>query len=380
MKVLELFLLLLLFSITLEFKNKGIIRKLQGDDDEDSDSLTEGSDESEDNESSEENDSSYSEIDSEPKNNTRPVITDPVQPPYYPPPLIILTGYGLFQRRITIVVFVVYFKRIRGYNVLSRRLTFHVNIYYFRRLRLLQEEVLAECTRFTGDENDNIQYNCTFPCDANRNFSAVISQNDFQFENQTNVTSQISSFANFTFRDISKQAAPLGDVVVLNNTVLEENGLKFTLTGNITDYLDSNENEVVLSFDEDGNGNIKNATCTINPQGGSIYELDCMAEDGISAPLNGVMGIISPNGKRLLIYMQEGEDTTLNTGINHQSLYKRGNSSGGLSGGAIAAIVIACVVALIALAVIAMMCRKPGTVAAPFQESTLGINTNNITQ
>lgn len=88
-----------------------------------------------------------------------------------------------------------------------------------------------------------------------------------------------------------------------------------------------------------------------------------MAEDGISAPLNGLMGIISPNGKRLLIYMGKGEDTTLNTGINHQSLYKRGNSSGGLSSGAIPAIVIACVVALIALAVIPMMCRKPGSIA-----------------
>lgn len=380
MKVLELFLLLLLFSISLEFKNNGIIRKLQTDESSDSEIYSEESSLSDDYQSSDENESNNSEMDSDSKNQTSPVITDPVQPPNYPPPLIILTGYGLFQRRITIVVFVVYFKRISGYNVLSRRLTFHVNIFYFRSLRLLQEEVLAECTRFTGDEDDNLQYNCTIPCDPNKNFSAVVSQNDFQFENQTNVTHQISSFANVTSKDISKQIAPFGNVVVLNNTFLEENGLKFTLTGNITDYLDSNEKEVVLSFDEDGKGNIKNVTCAIYSLRGNIYELDCMVEDGISATLNGVMGIISPNDKRLLIYMAEGEDTIINTGINHQSLYKRGNSSGGLSGGAIAAIVIATVVALIALAVIAMICRKPGGVAAPFQESTLGINTNNITQ
>ncbi len=380
MKVLELFLLLLLFSISLEFKNNGIIRKLQTDESSDSEIYSEESSLSDDYQSSDENESNNSEMDSDSKNQTSPVITDPVQPPNYPPPLIILTGYGLFQRRITIVVFVVYFKRISGYNVLSRRLTFHVNIFYFRSLRLLQEEVLAECTRFTGDEDDNLQYNCTIPCDPNKNFSAVVSQNDFQFENQTNVTHQISSFANVTSKDISKQIAPFGNVVVLNNTFLEENGLKFTLTGNITDYLDSNEKEVVLSFDEDGKGNIKNVTCAIYSLRGNIYELDCMVEDGISATLNGVMGIISPNDKRLLIYMAEGEDTIINTGINHQSLYKRGNSSGGLSGGAIAAIVIATVVALIALAVIAMMCRKQGDVSGPFQESTLGINTNNISQ
>lgn len=380
MKVLELFLLLLLFSISLEFKNNGIIRKLQTDESSDSEIYSEESSLSDDYQSSDENESNNSEMDSDSKNQTSPVITDPVQPPNYPPPLIILTGYGLFQRRITIVVFVVYFKRISGYNVLSRRLTFHVNIFYFRSLRLLQEEVLAECTRFTGDEDDNLQYNCTIPCDPNKNFSAVVSQNDFQFENQTNVTHQISSFANVTSKDISKQIAPFGNVVVLNNTFLEENGLKFTLTGNITDYLDSNEKEVVLSFDEDGKGNIKNVTCAIYSLRGNIYELDCMVEDGISATLNGVMGIISPNDKRLLIYMAEGEDTIINTGINHQSLYKRGNSSGGLSGGAIAAIVIATVVALIALAVVAMMCRKQGDVSGPFQESTLGINTNNISQ
>ena len=162
MKVFKKLLLLLLFSFTLEFKNNGIIRKLDIDD-ESSEYVIDETDESENNESSEEDESSYSEIDNESKNQTLPVITDPNQPAYIPPPLIILIGYGNFQRRITIVLFVVYFKRIRGYNVLSRRLTFHVNIYYFRRLRILQEEVLAECTRITSDENDNIQYDCTIP-------------------------------------------------------------------------------------------------------------------------------------------------------------------------------------------------------------------------
>ena len=91
------------------------------------------------------------------------------------------------------------------------------------------------------------------------------------------------------------------------------------------------------------------------------------------------MGTMVDNGNQVMIYMADDETDWLNTGINHQSLYKRGSSSG-LSGGAIAAIVISFFVALIAIAIIAMMCRKQKTVAAPFQESTLGIATNSISQ
>ena len=80
-----------------------------------------------------------------------------------------------------------------------------------------------------------------------------------------------------------------------------------------------------------------------------------------------------------MIYTADNETDWLNTGINHQKLYKRGSSSG-ISGGAIAAIVIAFVVALIAIAIVATMCRKKSVAAAPFEESTLGINTNSISQ
>ena len=105
-----------------------------------------------------------------------------------------------------------------------------------------------------------------------------------------------------------------------------------------------------------------------------------MAEESIVAPLNGVMGVISQTGKKLLIYMGDGEKNILNTGVNYQSLYKRTNSNSGLSGGAIAGIVIACVVALIALAVVAIMCRQKDDIKAPFDDSSLGIKTNSINQ
>ena len=62
-------------------------------------------------------------------------------------------------------------------------------------------------------------------------------------------------------------------------------------------------------------------------------------------------------------------------GINNYSRQK--SSDGGLSGGAIAGIVIACAVALVAAAITAVVCRAPAK--PPLQEeSTLGVNTNNV--
>ena len=46
---------------------------------------------------------------------------------------------------------------------------------------------------------------------------------------------------------------------LLNNTILEENGLKFRLMGEMDKSLPDNQ-KVVLMFDEKGNWNIKNAT------------------------------------------------------------------------------------------------------------------------
>lgn len=45
----------------------------------------------------------------------------------------------------------------------------------------------------------------------------------------------------------------------MNNTILEENGLKFRLMGEMDKKLPDNQ-KVVLMFDEKGNWNIKNAT------------------------------------------------------------------------------------------------------------------------
>ena len=163
----------------------------------------------------------------------------------------------------------------------------------------------------------------------------------------------------------------------MNNTILEENGLRFKLTGEMDTQL--SDNQIILSFDEKGNGKIKNTTCNANYLRDNIYELDCLSEKSINAHLNGINGITTHTGEKIVIYMKPGTDDVLNTGSsNYMGLYNRGSSSG-LSGGAIAGIVIACIVALLAITIGIMLCRKTNNIPAPFQESTLGVNTSNMT-
>ena len=384
MKKLEILLLLFLLSSSFVY---GIKRKLV-DDDEDSDSIDSSVDEDSDlTDMSTETEETDVDTSTDNWNTTRTDINDPNPPPNYQHPLLILVGYGFFHRMYPyyphLVFFRVYFKRIRGYPIISRFLIFHVVVYYWGRLRTLEgegegETIQTNCTRVTSDYNDDIQYDCTFPVDPNRNFTTVVSKDDFQFIGiDTDLI--ISSEANFTMRNISNQTGSDYEqgVMILNNTQLEENGMKFTLIGNLSN--DITDREVTLFFDENGDGNLKNATCSVTNLGQKIYQLDCTTQEFINAELNGVTGIIVPSNKKLFVYMGEDENHILNSGINHQSLYKRGQSSGGLSGGAIAAIVIACVVAMVSVAIIAMICKGKRESDLP-QESTLGINTNNLSQ
>lgn len=304
-----------------------------------------------------------------------------------PAPYIFLVGYGLYYqwfphpiRLVYIITFRIYFQRIRGYPILAIHITITIRIYYFRRLRGLEEEkVYANCTRLSDDQDDFSQYDCEFTYNENKkiNYFAVENE-DTVFVNQPNITMDISSYANATRFNISSLKEPVPRIALLNDSRLEVNGLNFTLTGHSNHPFIHGKDHVLMSFDE-GGGHLKNATCKVLDLQNQYFTFDCYCEDSISAPLNGAMGMVIDGENQVMIYMAEDEPDWLNTGINHQSLYKRGSSSG-LSGGAIAAIVISFVVALIAIVIIAMMCRRKKNDAAPFQESTLGIVTNSISQ
>ena len=320
-----------------------------------------------------------------------PVASDISDPePSSPPPKVVLVGFGRFRKprrvprgplNVVLITFVIYFQKINGDTPLSRHMNVGLNMFYHRRLRALQEQVNANCSRASGDKEDFVAYNCEAPADENRELGQIECLNNFQFEGQSAVEMEVSSFANSTKDDLMSQSEVIQPIVLLNNTKLEVLGLNFTLDGFKNRDFNGEPGKVVMSFDESrGEGELKNATCYVQKKSEKEYKLNCGSEDSISAPLNGANGIAS-TGQKVMIYMADGEETTLNTGLNHQSLYERGSSSG-LSGGAIAAIVIALVVALIAVAVIviALMSKKTAAAAAPFQESTLGINTNSISQ
>ena len=327
------------------------------------------------------------------------------QPTYDPsntaPSLILLVAIGNFRMPVRrpsvvyelVVVFEVYFKRIFGNTILSVRMYINVKVTY-RRLRALQEgegeteerEERATCDRITFDEDPNIKYNCSFPLDENAELLKVTLDLSTPptFDGMSESIAPeiiVTSLANETMFEKGIQTATgnesLKTQYLMNNTILEENGLRFKLTGEMDSQL--SDNQIILSFDEKGNGKIKNTTCNANYIRDNIYELDCLSEKSINAHLNGINGITTHTGEKIVIYMKPGTDDVLNTGSsNYMGLYNRGSSSG-LSGGAIAGIVIACIVALIAITIGIMLCRKTNNIPAPFQESTLGVNTSNMT-
>ena len=328
------------------------------------------------------------------------VISQPVYDPFRTEPiLIIFVGIGNFTLPLRLpnlvpkrkVVFQIYYKRIFGKTVLPIHMYLYLKVTY-RRLRDLQEgegetevrDERAVCNRTTYDEDPNIRYNCSFDVDDNFELTKITMDPTSSpiFEGMSDAiapTITVSSLVNETLFEKGIQTATGDDLLktqyLMNNTVLEGNGLRFKLIGEMDSYL--TDNKVILSFDEKGDGKIKNATCDVSNVKGNVFELDCLMEKSINAHLNGVSGVTANTKERVIIYMRPGTDEILNTDSNYIGYYNKGSSSG-LSGGAIAGIVIASVIALLAFAIGVMLCRKP-KVPAPFQESTLGINISNIT-
>ena len=269
-------------------------------------------------------------------------------------PRIVLLGFGLFQRPIrSLVTFKVYFKRFLVI-VSTKFMHFTVVTNYLRRLRVL-EELTANCSLITEPSDDDMTYNCTVPVDANKEFT-MSAKDDFVFED-IDPELIISSYANNTMKSLSNQTGDLfgNGVLVLNNSILTNNDNSFTIEGYLTED-ELNDKQVILSFDENGDGNLVNATCNVNNKGNQIYELVCSSNKKIKAHLEGVMGKTS--GKPLLIHMADGNDGLVDyepTFINH--IYSK-KSSSGLSSGAIAGIIIVCCVALIAAIVAIYLLRR----------------------
>jgi hypothetical protein len=291
-------------------------------------------------------------------------------------PRIVLVGFGHYQRLLRdLVTFRVYFKRFLT-RASSRYLYFTVVLNYLRRLRVLEEQ-RANCTLITDNNNDMV-YNCSVPVDADRDFT-MSAKDDFEFSDiETNLI--VSSYANSTMKSLSSQTNDIfkNGVLVLTDSTLTNNDNNFIIEGNLMDG-ELNDKQVILSFDENGNGNLVNATCNVNDKENKKYELICTSTQKIKAHLEGVMGRTSSE-KPLLIHMASNsndevdlDSSSSSSKLNH--IYPK-TSSSGLSTGAIVGIIIPCCVVLIAAIAAAFICSKQNI--APIQEmNTLQSNSSN---
>lgn len=232
---------------------------------------------------------------------------------------------------------------------------------------------MAECRRITPDNEELAKFDCKIPLDENKDYKTIALSSDFNFNNkETDVV--VSPISIESMENIQEQTSDNLEegISILSNTELEKesNNLNFKLKG----YLilgTLEDNEVVLSFEDNNTNSINNVTCLVNNLQNSLYELNCTSDKPVKSDLNGVTGHTS-SGKEVIIKMKEGEENTLDISRIYNSYHYKANSNG-LSGGVIAAIVIVCVAVLVAVSVTILMLRKKSNNFLP-QESSARIN------
>ena len=293
--------------------------------------------------------------------------------------------------KIVVFYFSVFFKKIYYPRYLPPFMYFTLDVSISRYLRYL-EETQANCEKIR-EIGDDIEYNCTSSIDVppNETISNIASKNDYVFNNGTHSESlndnsgfefYQSSFANSTSSNIEQQKTKeISNTIFVNNARLnipDPNKAYFEIVGNADRSIDSNE--VNFSFDEKGDGNLKNVTCAVVPlNNNNRYQFNCETEKSLRVNINNAMGKASSGDNVLLIFDkdQEGNVNDLLVVNNLNNFYgKQYGSSAGLSGGAIAGIVIACVCALIMIGLLAFCCRNKGT-PPPMQETVMQIYSSN---
>ena len=296
-------------------------------------------------------------------------------------------------RELTVVFFSfsIFFKKIYFKSSLSIYMHFHLDVYTSYFLRNL-EETQANCTKINEDD-ENAEYNCTSGIDVspNQTISGIASKNDYVFNNGThdepigednNYEFYQSSYANSTGNNIEQQKTrELSNTILINNARLnipDPNKPYFEIVGNADKTIDGNE--VTFSFDEKGDGKLKNVTCAVVPlNGNNRYQFNCETEKSLRVNINNAMGKAS-SGNNVLLNFDKDEEGNFNDLLvvnNLNNFYgKQYGSSTGLSGGAIAGIVIACVCALIMIGLLAFCCRGKGN-PPPMQETAMQIYSSN---
>ena len=294
-------------------------------------------------------------------------------------PKLILVGFGDYQQpNKTMIKFNIFFKRINT-NITLSSVSFLIKLNYKNRLRHLEEELKNVTCPLNEEESkgDDLQFDCNTSIPEDKEINTVgVDDDSIEFDRKVETLS--SSYANGTKDDISTQTGNelSNGIILLDSGVLSKDEKSFNITGTISPPYNG---EVIISLDEDGEGNLKNVTCTVTMNDDNETGiLQCHPNNDVKSHLNGVSGDATGSNQTFLISMAEGEEDLVSISSPIKNTFRR-KSSGGLSGGAIAGIVIACAAAIIAVGIAAFVCKN--TSKPPIDKTTenskIGFYANN---
>ena len=222
--------------------------------------------------------------------------------------------------------------------------------------------------------------NCTKNDDENKEISVMKSEDNFQFGNEIYRDLAEAFFSSYASSTFEKLNILVGDNFEKKDTLiiseLQNNFKNFKIIGEISNISDYNSENVILSFYEKGNDNLKNVSCSIKNLGNNKYQLDCFPETTIKGNISGVIG--KTNDEKTLVFINKNNDINdyVNVIVNGSSIIKKEN--GGLSGGAISGIIIACFVFLfVSVLAISFHCTKKAKV--PLNASEMEMYNSSIT-
>ena len=308
------------------------------------------------------------------------------------PQKVVFVGFSDFKKETekedgyyiaTIIVWITRLSGPRGYGDMTMTVTISNN----RRLRFLEEQKTdAVCEPLT-ENTDTVPYKCTIKSKIEID-SLEADPSSIKIDGVNSEGLKISPHAEEQMNNLQEQDQQAltkfekGNLLygTLYSSTLTQNDKDFTLKGELDDSSFPN-GKLFLTLPKKNSEEKVNATCEFTKskeEEGNILKCE-YPKDTVDTPLDGKVATDDTGNSLLTIGMKDPNSNLKhvndNGGINNYSRQK--SSDGGLSGGAIAGIVIACAVALVAAAITAVVCRAPAK--PPLQEeSTLGVNTNNV--
>ena len=253
-----LLLLLLLFtwlSLCFEYKNK-FIRNLEDD------STSDFWDSDTDYDSTDSDDTDDTDDTDEPSANSTEIV---------PKPQFILKDVGNYEKKDKQITFVAFFIRLYT-KIVPKIVYFTIKINKIIRLRNLEdEEIQVPCILDENEykKNDNLIYKCSFDTKIENFTSISINQESIILKNEDNnltdfdVDIPISSKAKQSINNIQNKTEniTIEDYIILENSTLEQNEMKFTVSGTIQKNENLKDGEATLLLYEKENETLKDIPC-----------------------------------------------------------------------------------------------------------------------